>query len=217
MDLFRSQPSLCSLFLSLLEEWGAATLDWSLLRDEIFVDRFLRRLVANPQVDDACVFQACAQLLQPSAAGLLVAPLLVRGGHFERSEMDSFVEFAVAGKARSWDPLSWPELLTVLEEVAFTRPQEPARFLACMLGNGWVPVLLQGRFTQRVWETCRLRKAEKGLFFAWLGGHSAWPELPAPAGWQAPTLRVAQRLRCSATPFSDRRRGISATSKEAAV
>jgi hypothetical protein len=216
MDLFRSQPSLCSLFLSLLEEWGAETLDWSLLRDEVFVDRFLRRLLVAQQLDETSIFQACSSLLQPSVGGLLVAPLLARGGHFEAGEMDSFVAFAVQGKAQVWDPMSWPELLTVLEEVAFTRQEEPARFLASMMANGWVPAELRGRFTRRVWETSQLTMREKNFYFAWLGGESRWGDVPSPeASYDAQKLRLGRRLRHLSEPFQERRRGISATGKEA--
>jgi hypothetical protein len=216
MDLFRTQPSLCSLFLSLLEEWGADTLDWSLLRDEVFVDRFLRRLLVSQQLDDPAIFQACSSLLQPSVGGLLVAPLLVRGGHFEAGEMDNFVCFAVMGKAAAFDPMSWPELLTVLEEVAFTRKEAPAKFLASLMGNGWVPAALRDRFSRRVWETCCLPLREKNFYFAWLGGESRWADLPSPEGWgqEVLKLRVAGRLRDS-NPFQQRRRGISWPGKEA--
>jgi hypothetical protein len=214
MELFRSQPSLCSLFLSLLEEWGADTLDWSLLRDEMFVDRFLRRLLWAQQLEDPCVFQACCSLLQPSPGGLLVAPLLVRGGYFEASEMDSFVEFAVMGKGRAWEPMSWPEMLTVLEDVAFTRSESPARFLASLAGNGWVPPELLDRVNRRVWETARLSRREKNLYFAWLGGESRWAELPSPAQPISPPLRPSTPLR-SSNAFGQRRRGISDAGREA--
>ena len=219
MDLFRSQPSLCSLFLSLLEEVGAETLDWSLLRDEVFVDRFLRRLLISQQLDEPCIFQACSQLLQPSVGGLLVAPLLVRGGHFDACEMDSFVQFAVCGKATAWEPMSWPELLTVMEEVAFTRKDEPSRFLVAMLANGWVPQPLQERFIRRVWETSCLSRREKNFFFAWLGGESRWSELPSVEALA--TLSVSKPrlskgpLRESSNLFGERRRGFSAARKEA--
>lgn len=216
MELFRSQPNLCSLFLSLLEEWGAETLDWSLLRDEAFVDRFLRRLLVSQAMDDPEVFQACHSLLQPSIGGLLVAPLLVRGGHFEASEMDSFVQFAVMGKAYAWDPMSWPELLTVLEEVAFTRRESPARFLSAMLANGWVPPALKERFVRRVWETSRLPMREKNFFFAWMAGESRWADIPPVEGMgqELARLRTARPLR-SGNPFGERRRGISTAGKEA--
>lgn len=181
MDLFRSQPSLCSLFLRLLEEWGAETLDWSLLRDEVFVDRFLRRLLVSQEIEGIAIFQACSSLLQPSVGGLLVAPVLVRGGHFDEAELDSFVSFAVMGKAKAWDPMTWPELLTVLEEVAFTREEEPAHFLASMLANGWVPEALRDRFRHRIWETCRLSLSQKRIFETWLAGRLVIPGVgPAP-------------------------------------
>ena len=38
MELFRKHPSLCSLFLLALEDWGASRVDWSLLNDEEFAD-----------------------------------------------------------------------------------------------------------------------------------------------------------------------------------
>lgn len=216
MELFRSQPNLCSLFLSLLEEWGADTLDWSLLRDEVFVDRFLRRVVVSSEIDDACAFQACSSLLQPSIGGLLVAPLLSRGGHFEAGEMDSFVQFAVRGKALAWDPMTWVELLTILEEVAFTRKDEPARFLCSMASNGWVPIGLQGRFTRRIWETSSLPMREKNFYFAWLAGESRWSDVPSPevGARDSLRLRLGGRLR-GANPFLERRRGISLVGKEA--
>lgn len=216
MELFRSQPSLCSLFLSLLEEWGADTLDWSLLRDEAFVDRFLRRLLVTHPLDDPAVFQACHALLQPSVGGLLVAPLLVRGGHFEASEMDNFVSFAVMGKAHAWDPMSWPELLTVLEEVAFTRRESPARFLSAMMANGWVPAAHRDRFIRRIWETSRLSIREKNFFFAWMGGESRWSDIPPVEGLslELRRLRTARPLG-GANPFAERRRGISVSGKEA--
>lgn len=216
MDLFRSQPSLCSLFLSLLEEWGADTLDWSLLRDEVFVDRFLRRLLVSNQVDEGSVFLASSSLLQPSVGGLLVAPLLERGGHFEeKAELDEFVCFAVRVNASAFDPMSWPELLTVLEEVAFRR-DEPARFLCSMANNSWVPPALQGRFTRRVWETSSLTMREKNFYFAWLAGESRWSEIPSPdhAARELLKLRTAGPLRGS-NPFLARRRGISPAGKEA--
>lgn len=214
MELFRSQPSLCSLFLSLLEEWGAETLDWSLLRDELFVDRFLRRLLSSQQLEELCVFQACCSLLQASPGGLLVAPLLVRGGYFEASEMESFVQFAVQGKATAWEPMSWPELLTVLEEVAFTRHDSPARFLASLVGNGWVPPALQERFNRRVRATARLPLREKNIYFAWLAGESRWADLAPPAVSAELKLRRSTPLRAS-NPFGERRRGISVAGKEA--
>lgn len=213
MEIFRSQPGLCSLFLSLLEEWGAETLDWSLLRDEVFVDRFLRRLYVDPQIDEPSVSQACASLLQPSIGGLLVAPLLLRAGHFDEAEMSSFVLFAVRGQAGAYDPMSWPELLTVLEEVAFTRSEEPSHFLASMLANGWVPKSLQSRFAHRVWETCALPRTEKNLVFAWLNGQSLWPDLPCPPACVTAGLRLGGRR--SASPFNSRRRGFSGSAREA--
>lgn len=215
MDLFRSQPNLCSLFLSLLEEWGADTLDWSLLRDEVFVDRFLRRLLVSTQVDDASIFLASSSLLQPSVGGLLVAPLLERGGHFEDGEMDNFVQFAVRMNASAFDPISWPELLTVLEEVAFLR-DEPARFLCSMAANHWVPQSLQGRYTRRIWETSSLTMREKNFYFAWLAGESRWAEVPSPdhQARELLKLRTAGPIRGS-NPFLARRRGISPAGKEA--
>ena len=38
MELFRKHPSLCSLFLLALEDWGASRVDWNLLNDEEFAD-----------------------------------------------------------------------------------------------------------------------------------------------------------------------------------
>lgn len=204
------------MFLSLLEEWGADTLDWSLLRDEVFVDRFLRRLLVSNQVEEASVYLACTSLLQPSIGGLLVAPLLQRGGHFEEDkEMDQFVQFAVRVNASAFDPVSWPELLTILEEVAFLR-DEPARFLCSMAANHWVPPALQGRFTRRIWETSSLTMREKNFYFAWLAGESRWSEIPSPdhAARELLKLRTAGPLR-GANPFLARRRGISVVGKEA--
>lgn len=187
MDLFRSQPSLCSLFLSLLEEWGAETLDWSLLRDEIFVDRFLRRLLVHPQLEDTSVFQACSSLLQPSPGGLLAAPRLAAGGHFQEGELESYLWFTVSAEAGPWDPMTWPELLTLLEEVAFPRPPaERARFLCTLAARGWVPTALQARFDKRIWETAQLPLREKNHYFAWLAGESRWPELQPKASHQQP-------------------------------
>ncbi len=212
MDLFRSQPSLCSLFLSLLEEWGAETLDWSLLRDEVFVDRFLRRLLVSQEIEGDAIFKACCSLLQPSVGGLLVAPILVRGGHYDAAELDSFVQFAVMGKATAWEPMSWPELLTVLEEVAFTREEEQAQFLAAMLANEWVPEALRDRFCQRVWETSALPLAEKRTFEAWLAGRLVIPGVgPAPS-----REKVKLRVDASTSPaFGRTGRGFSETRQEA--
>ncbi len=211
MELFRTQPSLCSLFLRLLEEWGAETLDWSLLRDEVFVDRFLRRLLVSQEIEGDAIFKACCSLLQPSIGGLLVAPILARGGHFDQDELDSFVEFAVLGQANVWDPISWPEMLTVLEEVAFTR-EEPAVFLAAMLANGWVPESLRDRFRRRVRDTCRLPLAQKQMFESWLAGRLVIPGVgPAPRESGLVT-RVAGR---STDRFAGRRRGFSVAGQEA--
>ena len=142
----------------------------------------------------------------------MVAPLLLGGGHFDQDEMDSFVEFAVRGKATAWDPISWPELLTVLEEVAFPREEEPAVFLATMLVNGWVPESLSGRFRQRIWETCRLPLAQKRMFESWLAGRLVIPGVgPAPREMGLVT-RVAGRSR---ERFTGRRRGFSRAGQEA--
>ena len=211
MDLFRTQPSLCSLFLRLLEEWGAETLDWSLLRDEVFVDRFLRRLLVSQEIEGAAIFQACSSLLQPSVGGLLVAPILVRGGHFDAGELDSFVWFAVMGKAKAWDPMTWPELLTVLEEVAFTREDDPAHFLANMLANGWVPDSLRDRFRHRVWQTSQLPLAQKRMFESWQAGRLVIPGV-GPAQQPGQGAKTAQR---GPERFDAKHRGFSLEQREA--
>lgn len=166
MELFRSQPALCSFFLSVLEEWGARTLDWSLLRDEAFVDRFLRRLILSPEVDERDVYTAAVSLLQPSLGGLLVAPQLKAGGYFSQGELEEFVRFTLGGRPGVWDPAGWTELVTLLEELIFCQGSGRSELLLAMDNHGWVPSELSDSFRRRVRQTCRLSKAEKEMFFA---------------------------------------------------
>ncbi len=220
MELFRSHPSLCSLFLRLLGDWGADTLDWSLLRDETFVDRFLRQLLISQEIEDAAIFQACSVLLQPSVGGLLAVPCLVQGGHFKAREFEDFVEFALRGSARRWEPMEWFELSTLLEAVCFRSTQsEKPKLLASMIAQGWVPAPLQSKFFRRVWQTCQLSLAEKTLFFQWLYGEHQWDDLPqTPKGTLSTpfSLKVACHRSGSGARFSSYRRGFSASCKEAA-
>lgn len=211
MELFRIQPSLCSLFLRQLEEWGAETLDWSLLRDEIFVDRFLRRLKDSQEVEPEAISRACACLIQPSVGGLLVAPILHQSGHFDLAGLESFVEFTLQGKALAWDPMSWPELLTVLEEVIFLREGDPVVLLALLFANGWVPEAHRGRYCRRIWETCRLPLEQKRQFESWLRG-----ELLIPGIGRAPAQSWAVKpLGRSRDSFGRSRPGFSLRDKEA--
>lgn len=220
MELFRSHPSLCSLFLRLLEDWGADTLDWSLLRDESFVDRFLRCLLVSQEIEEVATFQACSVLLQPSVGGLLAAPCLLQGGHFQAREFEDFVDFALRGSASPWEPMEWFELSTLLESVCFrsTLSDRP-KLLASMFAQGWVTPTLQSKFFRRVWQTCRLSLAEKTVFFQWIYGEHHWeglPQTPAATLSTPFTLKVAGRQSSSGGRFSDFRRGFSVPDKEAA-
>lgn len=211
MELFRTQPSLCSLFLRQLEDWGAETLDWSLLRDEDFVDRFLRRLKTSCEIEPEAVYRACACLIQPSVGGLLVAPILHQGGHFDLAGLENFVGFTLQGKAAAWDPMSWPELLTVLEEVVFFRQGDPFVLLALLFANGWVSEPLRERCRKRVWETCRLPLVQKRQFELWLRGGLSIPGVdPAPAqNWACKPVGRSQ------DGFARIRPGFSLRGKEA--
>lgn len=213
MELFRNHPSLCSLFLKSLEEWGATTLDWSLLGNEAFVDRFLRQLVLTDEVEEEASMQACAALLQPSPGGLLAAGALSRHGYFDGDDLHEFINFTLQGSANRWDALAWNEVCIILEELIFVEAtEEPAWQLACMMARGWLPSNLQTRFFRRVWQTCHVALEQKKLFFRWLYGQHTWPDLPkAPSSFPDEnfSLKVAYRLSSSRRGYSRRRRGVS--------
>ncbi len=217
MELFRNHPNLCSLFLRSLEEWGATTLDWSLLGNETFVDRFLRQLVTTDIGDEAAVTQACAALVQPSPGGLLAAGTLARHGYFDGDDLHEFIIFTLQGSANRWERMSWTEVCMILEELIFVEvTEEPAWHLACLMARGWLPRELQTRFFRRVWQTCHISLEQKKLFFRWLYGQHSWNDLPkAPSSYpdEKFSLKVAYRL-SSRKPYSRRGRGISASLRE---
>lgn len=218
MELFRNHPNLCSLFLTSLEEWGAKTLDWSLLGNEGFVDRFLRQLTTTDEVDEEANLQACAALLQPSPGGLLAAGALSRRGYFDAEDLHQFINFTLQGSANRWDSLTWAEVSIILEELIFVEAtDEPAWQLACLMARGWLPTPLQTRFFRRVWQTCHIGLEQKKLFFRWLYGQHTWSDLPkAPSSFpdEKFSLKVAYRLSSSRRPYSRRRRGVSAGLRE---
>lgn len=218
MDIFKTYPSLCSLFLTTLEDWGAETLDWKLLADEAFVDTFLRRLVNAESVEPAAAELACSTFLQPSPGGLLAAILLRSAGHLTSSDFHEFVNFTLQGSCMGWSPLSWDELSDVLEYAVFDEGVENASWtLACLMSKGWVCRELQSPYFRRVWQTCQLSLYEKKQFFRWLYGQQEFAGLPkAPSSFpdEKFSLKVAYRLSSSRTPYSDRRRGLSATRKK---
>lgn len=170
MELFRSRPNLCSLFLRVLDEWGCQSLDWTMLRDEAFVDAFLRQLLLSPEMDESDVFKAGVRLLQPSIGGLLVAPRLKQGGYFDEAEMEAFVHFTLAGTSSVWKSMSWTELVSLLEEIVFPSAERAVDTLYCLVQHGWVaPVMLQ-KFLRRVWQTDRMSWEDKIQFFSRIKG-----------------------------------------------
>ena len=139
MELFRTHPSLCSLFLTTLEEWGATNIDWNLLGDEEFADLFLRNLSATDTVEKEALVQAFSLLLQPSPGGLLAAAFLRREGHMEADDFANFTSFTLRGSGNGWKALSWSSLIEVLEDVAFSQDtEEPAWNLASLMSRGWI-------------------------------------------------------------------------------
>ena len=107
MELFRTHPSLCSLFLTTLEEWGADAIDWNLLGDEEFVDVFLRNLSFTDTVEPEALSQAYSILLQPSPGGLLASASLRREGYLDANAFTDFASFCLRGSGNGWRPLSW--------------------------------------------------------------------------------------------------------------
>lgn len=210
MELFRTHPSLCSLFLTTLEEWGATNIDWHLLGDEEFVDLFLRRLCGSESVEKDALLQACSTLLQPSPGGLLAAAFLNREGAIEADDYANFISFTLRGSGNGWAALSWAELTEVLEEVAFSpNTAEPAWNLASLMSRGWIKRDHQTRFFRRVWQTDRISIHEKKAFFQWLYGQHQWADLPkAPSSYpdEVFSLKVAYRLSSARRPYSARRK-----------
>ena len=151
MELFRTHPSLCSLFLTTLEEWGAENIDWSLLGDEDFVDVFLRNLCATDNVEKDALLQAFSALLQPSPGGLLAAACLHREGYLEDDDFADFVDFSLRGSGNGWKPLSWANLIELLEEVAFS---EHTHESGLELGQSHVSSLGEARPSNEVLSPC---------------------------------------------------------------
>jgi hypothetical protein len=208
MNLFRNYDSLCSLFLTTLQEWGAESVDWSLLDEEEFVDMFLRNLCADNSVESEARLQACSLLLQPSPGGLLAAAALKREGRLVGKEFSDFTSFTLRGSGNGWKPLCWNSLIEVLEDIAFCH--EPAWSLASLMSRGWVARDHQSRFFRRVWQTCRISIQQKNDFFRWLYGQHQWSDLPkAPSSYpdEVFSLKVAYRLSSSRRPYSARRKG----------
>lgn len=221
MDLFRTHPSLCSLFLTTLQEWGAERIDWNLLSDEEFVDVFLRNLCLTESVESEALVQACSLLLQPSPGGLLAAALLRREGYLVGDDFAEFITFTLRGSANGWPPLAWSSLSEVLEEVAFCpESTEPAWNLASMMSRGWIQREHQTRFFRRVWQTDKIPIEEKKTFFRWLYGQHQWPDLPkAPSSYpdEAFSLKVAYRLSSARKPYSARRAGFDKRARERGI
>lgn len=213
MELFRTHPSLCSLYLTTLEEWGAENIDWSLLNDEDFADVFLRNLCTLDSIELDALLPACASLLQPSPGGLMAAAVLHREGHFSKEAFSEFVGFALRGSGNGWRPLSWDSLTDILEEVAFSEDTaEPSWNLASLMSRGWVQREHQAKFFRRVWQTSRIPIAEKKRFFRWLYGQHQWDDLPkAPSSYPDETfsLKIAYRLSSAKKPYSARRQKFS--------
>ncbi len=209
MEMFRTHPSLCSLFLTSLEEWGAENIDWSLLGDEEFADLFLRNLCASETVDKEALIKACSLLLQPSPGGLLAASLLRREGCLTAEAFAEFISFTLRGSGNGWKPLSWASLVEVLEDVAFSADTcEPAWNLASLMSRGWVKREHQTQFFRRIWQTDKIQIAQKKVFFKWLYGQHQWADLPkAPSSYPDETfsLKVAYRLSAAKRPYSARR------------
>ncbi|MCA9776081.1 MAG: hypothetical protein KC800_05165 [Candidatus Eremiobacteraeota bacterium] len=211
MELFRKHPSLCSLFLLALEDWGASRVDWNLLNDEEFADLFLRKLCTSSDVEEDARLKACSLLLQPSPGGLLAAAALHRAGILVGEDFSEFAAFTLKGSANGWKPLDWSELTEVLEDVAFSSDTvEPGWNLASMMSRGWIARDNQSRFFRRVWQTCRIGIDEKKNFFQWLYGQHQWGDLPkAPSSYpdEVFSLKVAYRLSSARRPYSSRRQG----------
>lgn len=209
MELFRTHPSLCSLFLTTLQEWGAESINWQLLVDEEFVDVFLRNLTNSECVEKDALFKACSLLMQPSPGGLLAAALLRREGVLEASEFSDFIRFTLRGSGNGWAPLNWAALSEVMEEVAFSPDSEESAWnLASLMSRGWVKREHQSRFFRRVWQTSRIPINEKKTFFSWLYGRHQWPDLPkAPSSYpdEVFSLKTAYRLSSERRPYSARR------------
>lgn len=209
MELFRTHPSLCSLFLTTLEEWGATNIDWNLLGDEEFADLFLRNLCTSDSVEKDALVQACSLLLQPSPGGLMAASLLKREGHIAQEDFSDFVSFTLRGSGNGWKALSWSDLTEVLEDVAFSSStEEPAWNLASLMSRGWVKRDHQTKFFRRVWQTNKIDIQEKKTFFQWLYGQHQWSDLPkAPSSYpdEVFSLKVAYRLSAARRPYSSRR------------
>lgn len=209
MELFRTHPSLCSLFLTTLQEWGAENINWQLLGDEEFVDVFLRNLTSTDSVEREALTRACSVLLQPSPGGLLAAALLRREGAISADEFTDFVKFTLRGSGNGWAPLDWVSLTEVLEDIAFSADhEEPAWNLASLMSRGWVKRDHQSRFFRRVWQTNAISIDEKKAFFRWLYGQHQWADLPkAPSSYpdEVFSLKVAYRLSGSKRPYSARR------------
>lgn len=209
MELFRAHPSLCSLFLTTLEEWGATNIDWGLLGDEEFVDIFLRNLCTTDAVEKEALLKACSALLQPSPGGLLAAALMRREGYLNAEEYANFIAFTLRGSGNGWKPLDWSSLIEVLEDVAFSsESEEPAWNLASLMSRGWIKRDHQTKFFRRVWQTASISIEEKKTFFQWLYGQHQWPDLPkAPSSYpdEVFSLKVAYRLSATRRPYSSRR------------
>jgi hypothetical protein len=209
MELFRTHPSLCSLFLTTLEEWGAENIDWSLLGNEEFVDVFLRNLCTTNSVEKEALLRACSLLLQPSPGGLLAAALLRREGCLESDDFAEFIGFTLKGSGNGWKPLSWDSLTEVLEDVAFSpETLEPAWNLASLMSRGWIKRDYQTKFFRRIWQTDKIGITQKKTFFQWLYGQHQWADLPkAPSSYpdEVFSLKVAYRLSSARRPYASRR------------
>ncbi len=209
MELFRNYPSLCSLFLSQLDVWGAKTMDWTLLGDEEFVDLFLRRMLTSEQPEEEALVHACTSLIQPSPGGLLAAAALHAVQLYSDQEFAAFVTFAVKSEAYPWPDLNWVELGQLLEDVVFQESGGERPWLcACLWTYGWIPESLKEKFLRRVWQTDRLRLEDKQQFFGWLQGSDLWPDLPKPEQTLAGShlaLRLAGSSSTSRKRFSQRR------------
>jgi hypothetical protein len=208
MELFRTHPDLCSLFLTSLEEWGAHNIEWNLLGNEEFVDMFLRNLCRADSLPQDALLKACAVLLQPSPGGLLAAATLRREERMTSEEFSEFINFTLRGSGNGWKPLNWDSLTEVLEDVAFSGDTaEPAWNLASLMSRGWIKRDHQTKFFRRVWQTCKISIEQKKKFFQWLYGQHQWPDLPkAPSSYPDETfsLKVAYRLSSARKPYSER-------------
>lgn len=219
MELFRTHPCLCSLFLVCLEDWGAGRVDWKLLNNEEFVDLFLRKLCLCEDVEQDALLKGCSLLLQPSPGGLLAAAALHQAGVLVGEEFAEFTTFTLRGSGNGWKPLCWGGLSEVLEEVAFSSDSHDAAWnLASLMSRGWIAREHQARFFKRVWQTCRLSLGQKKEFFRWLYGQHQWSGLPkAPSTYPEETfsLKVAYRLSSARRPYSSRREGFKRRTQQA--